>query len=77
MSEHIGKGFKALHSFMFRCGETGLIMNIESVQPEGRAPRDCFRIKYPDGIEDLTPVENEDLSGVRGGEGVFYEIVDV
>ena len=50
---------------------------IESIKPEKQTQRDCFRIKYSDGVEDLTPIENEDINGVKGREGVFYEIIDV
>lgn len=60
--------FMPLHGDMFRFGQSALILGV--VIANGRP---CFRLQYADGVEDSTPIDNEDLVG-KGGLGVFYEI---
>jgi hypothetical protein len=64
----IGQYFVAIHHEMFRPGEAARIEGITEVRG-----CQCFHIRYPDGVEDDSPIENEDFVG-KGGRGVFYEI---
>lgn len=57
--------FVATHPDMFRCGEPALILGVIFVNN-----RACFRVRYRDGVEDDTPLGNEDFVGL----GAFYEI---
>jgi hypothetical protein len=64
----IGRQYVAIHPDLFRCGEAALIVGVVTVNG-----RECFALSYWDGVEDQTPIENEDFVG-KGGEGVFYRI---
>lgn len=66
--DYIGQYFTAIHPDMFRIGMAALITDVLRI--EGVM---CFQLRYPDGAEDYTPVENEDFVG-KGGLGVFYNI---
>lgn len=66
----IGKCFVGIHPDLFRSGKPARIVDI--VAANGRP---CFRLRWPDGVEDDTPIEDEDFAG-KGGEGVFYNIVE-
>lgn len=70
MSEHVGRYYVPLHPDLYRSGQPALITAV--VEIRGRA---CFHLRYPDGVEDDTPVPNEDLVG-KGGLGVFNDIRD-
>lgn len=69
-SDPVGKYFIALHPQMFRRGQPALIEHLVFVN--GRL---CFQLRYPDGFQDQSPVENEDFAG-KGGLGPFYDIVE-
>lgn len=64
----IGQYFVGTHPRMFRKGQPARIEGIVTMYG-----RPCFRVRYPDGVEDQSPIENEDFVG-KGGQGVFYEI---
>ena len=57
--------FTATHPHMFRVGQRARIEGFVA-----RNGRPCFHVRYPDGVEDFTPLENEDFTG----KGTFYEI---
>lgn len=60
--------YVARHPQLFRPGKVATIVEVRSING-----RDCFHLRYPDGMEDDTPVENEDFTG-KGGAGYFYDI---
>lgn len=62
--------FVAIHPDMFRCGQSALILGVVMVNE-----RPCFRVRYADGVEDDTPIVNEDFVGT-GGLGSFYNITN-
>jgi hypothetical protein len=66
--DFIGHLFVASHPDMYRKGHPARIEAV--VMMKGRR---CFRLRYPDGVEDYAPIENEDFVG-KGSQGVFYEI---
>lgn len=68
MSGPVPAYFVPLHPDMFRSGRSALIVGV--LMMNGRP---CFHLRYPDGVEDMTPIENEDFIG-KGRLGVFYEI---
>lgn len=61
--------FIARHPDLYRPGKAALIVDIRTVNG-----RSCFHLRYADGVEDDTPIVNEDFTG-RGGLGYFYDIV--
>ena len=60
--------FIGLHPYGFRTGQPALILGVVVING-----RPCFHLRYPDGVEDDTPIENEDFSG-KDGISRFYEI---
>lgn len=66
--QHVGKYFTGLHPYMFRAGPPALTESITRINH-----RLCFHLRWPDGVEDDTPVVDEDFVGI-GGDGVFYRI---
>jgi hypothetical protein len=65
----IGQYFIALSPHMFRTGKPARIEGIVTIRG-----RPCFWVRYQDGVEDQTPIANEDFAG-SVGLGVFYKIV--
>lgn len=61
--------FIARHPSLFRVGQAARIVGV--VFANGRP---CFHLRYADGVEDDTPIVNEDFTG-QGGLGYFYDIV--
>lgn len=68
-AEFIGQYFIGLNPYMFRSGKPARIEGIVAMRG-----RDCFHLKWPDGVQDWSPVTDEDFSG-SGGRGLFYEIM--
>ncbi len=66
---YLGQYFIARQPQMFRPNEPAVIEAVEFVRG-----RSCYRVHYPDGVLDHSPIENEDFVGT-GGLGVFYDIV--
>ncbi len=46
------------HWAAFRRGEPAEIIGLEMVEPEGLEPRFCYRVLYPDQVEDLVAMED-------------------
>lgn len=44
------------HHYSFRPGKPALILGVVSVTPDGEEPRPCFHVRYPDGVEDYSPI---------------------
>lgn len=67
--QFIGQYFIGLNPYMFRTGKPARIKDIVTMRG-----RECFHLQWPDGVEDQSPVADEDFVGT-GGIGLFYEIV--
>ena len=52
----MGKRFLVgIHRLSFRPGTPAEIMGVETVTPKGWPARECYRVRFEDGIEDLVP----------------------
>jgi hypothetical protein len=51
------------HPYQFRCGQPAEIVGVYVVTPEGKPARACFKLRWPDGFEDLSPIEDDDFTG--------------
>jgi len=52
----MSKFYLPTHRYSFRCGLPAAIEAVEVVYPDDGEPRMCYRLRWPDGVEDLTPV---------------------
>jgi hypothetical protein len=48
--------YTGTHFASFRSGEPATIIGVEWVKPGGHGGRACFRIRFEDGVEDVTPI---------------------
>lgn len=61
----------ARHPDLFRPGQLAIIIDTRLVNG-----RECFHVIYSDGVQDDSPIENEDFTG-KGGAGYFYDLLEV
>lgn len=47
-----------VYRYSFRAGEPGKIIGVDIITTDGGTLSPCYHIKWGDGIEDWTPIEN-------------------
>jgi len=52
--------YTGTHRYSFRAGQPAEIIGVFMAAPEGADWRPCFYVRYPDGIEDLSPISDMD-----------------
>ena len=63
------------HRYHFQAGVPAEILGVKMVMaPDGKTPRPCYHLRFPDGQEDYAVMQDEDMVG-KAGLGTLYRII--